>query len=72
LSDKTFVAQCTLGKGGTWSGTKYNLHHALSDVYVFADGSEAQQELCAMGANPVDFSDQSAWFTQQSSQLKLM
>ena len=72
LSDKTFVAQCTLGKGGTWSGTKYNLRHNLSDLYVFADGSDAQQELRAMGATPVDFSNQSAWFTQQSSQLKLM
>ena len=71
ISNKTFVAQCTLGKGGTWSGTKYNLRHNLSDVYVFADGSEAADQLCAMGATPVDFSNQPTWLTQQSSQLKL-
>ena len=72
LSDKTFVAQCSLHKGGTWSGTKYNLRHGLSDVYCFFDGSPAAEELCAMGAGKVDVSNQSDWFTQESGQLKLM
>ena len=72
LSEKTFVAQTTFGKGGTWSGTKYNLRHALSDVYVFADGSEAQRELCAMGANPVDLTNPEMLLAQQPSQLKLL
>lgn len=72
LSDKTFVAQCTFGKGGTWSGTKNNLRHGLSDVYCFSDGSEAARELCAMGAQPVSLSAPETWFTQQPDQLKMM
>ena len=72
LSGKTFVAQCSFGKGGTWSGTKNNLRQALSDVYVFADGSEAQRELCAMGAELVDLSNPETWFSQQPNQLKMM
>ena len=72
LSEKTFVAQCTAHKGGTWRGTKYNLLHGLSDVYCFADGSEAARELRAMGANPVDLSAPETLLTQQPSQLKLL
>lgn len=72
LSEKTFVAQCSHGKGGTWSGTKYNLRHGLSDVFCFSDGSEAARELCAMGANPVDLSDPGSLLTQQPNQIKLM
>lgn len=50
LSEKTFVAQCTLGKGGTWDGTKGNLRRNLSDVFCFRDGSDASRELEQMGA----------------------
>lgn len=72
LSEKTFVAQATLGKGGTWSGTKNNLRHGLGDVFCFADGSQAARELCAMGAKAVDLSNPEAWFTQLPDQLKIM
>lgn len=72
LSEKTFVAQCAYGKGGTWSGTKNNLRHCLSDVYCFADGSEAARELCAMGAQPVSLANRETWFAQQPDQLKMM
>lgn len=72
LSEKTFIAQCTLHKGGTWSGTKNNLRRGLSDVFCFADGSEATRELCAMGANAVDLSDPQNLFAQQPSQLKIL
>ena len=54
LSEKTFVAQCTLGKGGTWDGTCKNLHHHWSTVYCFRDGSPASLELEQMGAVLID------------------
>lgn len=53
LGVKTFVAQCSLKKGGTWSGTEKNLRNGWSDVYVFADGSEATVLLEQLGANGI-------------------
>ena len=53
FSDKTFVVQCTLGKGGTWSGTRDNLRHNQSMVCCFDDGSKACRELESMGATCV-------------------
>lgn len=72
LSEKTFVAQCSLEKGGTWSGTKNNLRHGWSEVYCFADGSDAAAQLQAMGANPVTADHPETLFTQQPSQMKIM
>lgn len=46
----TFVAQATLGKGGTWDGTVKNLRFGWSPVACFADGSEAAARLEQMGA----------------------
>jgi len=45
-----FVAQCDLGKGGTWDGTVKNLRHGWSPVACFRDGSPASLELEQMGA----------------------
>lgn len=53
LARKTFVAQCRLGKGGTWDGTRKNLRFGWSSVFCFADGSEASQELERMGATGI-------------------
>lgn len=53
LGIKTFVAQCTLGKGGTWDGTTKNLQKGWSSVFCFDDKSPATQELTQMGATPV-------------------
>lgn len=50
LGEKTFVAQCNLGRGGTWNGTTENLHRGWSEVYVCDDGSEAMKALCERGA----------------------
>ena len=50
LAEKTLVAQCSLGKGGTWDGTVKNLHHGWSCVYCFDDGSPAMRELEQRGA----------------------
>lgn len=54
LGQKVFVAQCTLGKGGTWDGTVTNLRHDRRPVFCFADGSAAASELIQLGATPVD------------------
>lgn len=54
LGYKTFVAQSTLGRGGTWDGTERNLRIGWSDVFCFADGSRSAAELFRMGAMPID------------------
>lgn len=53
MGSKTFVAQCTYGKGGTWNGTQQNLRYGWSPVFCFADKSRAAAELMQMGAQPV-------------------
>ena len=50
MGDVTFVAQCSFGTGGTWSGTQMNLRAGWSPVYCFDDGSDATRELEQMGA----------------------
>ena len=50
LSDQVLVAQCTLGRGGTWDGTKNNLRKGWSKVFCLRDGSKAMDELEQMGA----------------------
>ena len=50
LGEKTLVAQCTLSKGGTWSGTVRNLKENWSPVFCFRDGSEASAQLEQLGA----------------------
>ena len=54
LSDRVFVAQCTLGKGGTWDGSTQNLRRGWSSVYCFRDGSPASVALEQMGAFLID------------------
>lgn len=62
LGVKTFVAQCGLKKGGTWSGTEKNLRNSWSDVYVFRDGSEAAALLEQMGAQLIDRDDLGSFY----------
>lgn len=57
LSERTLVAQCTYGKGGTWNGTIRNLQKTLSRVFCFDDGSEASRELCQRGAEQITIGD---------------
>ena len=57
LGEKTFVAQCTYGSGGTWDGTVKNLRFGWSGVYCFDDGSEAARALMQMGAQSVKLED---------------
>ena len=53
LGAVTLVAQCSLGKGGTWDGTLKNLHHGYSPVCCYADNSDAVTELVQRGAMPI-------------------
>ena len=53
MGEKTLVAQCRAGTGGTWDGTTENLRNGWSPVFVNSDGSEGAQALIARGAAPV-------------------
>ena len=66
LGYKTFVAQSTLGKGGTWDGTEKNLRYGWSEVYCYDDGSRAALELIQIGAIAVDMADISDYCGLQS------
>lgn len=54
LADKTFVAQCDLGMGGTWAGSMKNLRNGWSPLFCFDDGSEAVTQLEQFGAQCID------------------
>lgn len=54
LGQKTFVAQCAFGKGGTWDGTRKNLRFGWSPVFCCDDGSKASLELAQMGAGLIN------------------
>ena len=53
----TFVAQSSLGSGGTWDGTVKNLQNPWSAVYGFHDGSAAMTELSQMGLQFIGMED---------------
>ena len=71
LSEKTVVAQCALGAGGTWSGTVKNLHHSWSSVFCFKDGSNACRSLSQRGAVPITEQELHKLFAAQEQQIKL-
>ena len=56
LAEKVLVAQCSLAKGGTWSGAVHNLKNNWSSVFCFYDGSEAMNRLALWGATLIDMS----------------
>ena len=57
LGEITFVAQCTLEKGGTWDGTAENLRKKRSPVYCLEDGSAGSLALEKMGAVLISIDD---------------
>ena len=71
LAEKTFVAQCSLHKGGTWDGTVRNLRHRWSPVFVFADGRPATQALRELGAEAVSREDLSGLSNLTASEQRL-
>ena len=72
LGRMTFVAQCTLGKGGTWDGTVKNLRFGWSSVACFRDGSEASAQLEQMGAYLVDIQDLNDLGALVQNEIKLI
>lgn len=54
LGEITFVAQCTLERGGSWDGTAQNLRKKWSPVFCFKDGSAGTLALEKMGAGLID------------------
>lgn len=71
IGEKTFVAQCSCGKGGTWNGTVHNLQHRLSPVFCYQDGSEAVSTLSVMGAQTLDIFDLSDFSALQEFERSL-
>lgn len=71
LGEKTFVAQSAYQMGGTWDGTVKNLRAGWSPVFLFSDGSPASQQLCQMGADPVNRDDLSDLAGLQKSEQNL-
>lgn len=69
LGEVTFVAQCSLGTGGTWSGTVHNLEGRQSPVFCFPDGSDAMAELVQRGAQWAESSLLSDFRSLRESQL---
>ena len=65
----TLVAQCSLGTGGTWSGTTRNLQQGWSMVAAFGDGSDGAKELENRGAYLVDTRDLSRLTDLRDQQL---
>lgn len=57
LGQKTLVAQCSLGVGGTWDGAVKNLRYGWSHVFCYDDGSEAMCQLLQMGAAPASVAE---------------
>lgn len=50
----SFVAQCSLERGGTWDGSTQNLRKKWSPLYCLRDGSAASVALEGMGATLID------------------
>ena len=71
LGEKTFVAQCRLAQGGTWSGTVQNLRHGWSQVLCFRDGSEAADQLMRLGATAVGIEDLADLSALRNESLRL-
>ncbi len=57
MGEKTFVAQVTPRRGGTWDGSVKNLRHGWSTLFAFADGSEGTELLVQMGAERVTLAE---------------
>lgn len=53
----TIASQCSLGKGGTWSGILENLKNGWNPVCCFDDGSEAAGELQNRGVRGIGHTD---------------
>jgi len=72
LGEKTFVAQCTHGKGGTWDGTVRNLRQGLSPVFCFRDDSDGTRALSDRGAQLIRQEDLADFQALQPNMLNFI
>ena len=72
LGVKTFVAQCSEGKGGTWSGTVKNLRNGWSDVFAFRDGSVAMIQLEQMGASMIGMEELESFYDLRITDMNFL
>lgn len=72
LGSIVFVAQCSLGHGGTWDGCIHNLKNHRSPIYCFSDGSSASAELELRGASLITISDLSNFRQLSTNQLSFL
>jgi len=70
FAERTFVAQCTHGSGGTWTGTVENLKKEYSPVICHKDGSKAMQALQDLGAEMLDYEDLTSVLFPERAQEK--
>lgn len=68
----TIAAQCTLGQGGTWSGSLQNLRRQWSPLFCFRDHSDASHELERMGAVLIDIHQLSDFYLLNETQLRFL
>ena len=71
FGEKTLVAQCSPGTGGTWDGTVKNLRFGWSRVFCFRDGSDAAAQLEQRGAQLITNSALAALDALQARQITL-
>ena len=71
LGCKSFVAQCSCRKGGTWDGTVKNLRFGWSPVFCFRDGSEAAKLLVQMGAESVEMDELGQFDSLEKGEMSL-
>ena len=50
MGEKSFVAQCSYGKGGSWRGAEENLRQGYSPLFVYDDGRSGAKGLMERGA----------------------
>lgn len=70
LAERTFVAQCTHGSGGTWTGTVENLKKEYSPVICHEDGSDAMRALVRQGAGCLDYENLTSVIYPEKAQEK--
>lgn len=71
MGSATFVAQCTLERGGTWDGSTQNLRHQWSPLYVFRDDSPGAQALQQMGAHLIGVDETAGFSSLPTGQMSL-
>lgn len=71
FGEMTFAAQCSYGKGGTWSGCTQNLKKHWSPLYCFRDNSPAFIEFEQRGAALISTEELSDFSNLTENQMRM-